>query len=1181
MDKPIGETREWTDQQRMAIQAAGGRVLVSAAAGSGKTAVLTERAFNRIAAEKNGISADRLLLVTFTNAAAGEMRVRITQRLDQELERRPDDPGLLRQRALLGKAKICTISSFCIDILRSYFTLAELPADFRIADNSELEVIFQDAMNELLESWYQKDDPDFLMFSEALGGMNDQALENWIQALYEFVRSQPFPDRWLAAQADFYAPEYADRWMSPILAEAKEDCVSAAQLLKTALREMEDSEKMYAAYQPGFSADLAQAEHLIACADDWEDLRSALLAISFPRLGSCPKDEAPALQKRVTQLRKEARGLLEKLRDRKISCTAAQLAADLAALRPMISVYCRLTADFLRLTGQKKLERGLVDFSDVEEKVLELLVTPTENGYRKTGFCDTLSAEFDEICIDEFQDTNEVQDLIFRALSKDEKNLFMVGDVKQCIYVFRQAVPELFVKKREESFAYDGSRFPAKIFLSRNFRSRKEVTDAVNYFFSHLMTPRLGESRYDENEALVPGAQYPPYHAAVPQLHYLLAAPDEDRVVTEAEFVAQTIRRMVDDGYAVSDGKDGMRPCVYRDFCVLFRSPSDKAQIYADALKGAGVPVLFKDRGEYFSSREILLVIDFLKVLSNPLLDISMLAVLYSPVFGFTSDELANLRIRDRKGSLHHALQLAAEEGDPHAAQTCSLLGELRRQSALLPLEDLIRLIYDKTGLLSYLQALPDGARQGEHLRRFLNYARRYAETGGQDLGGFLRFLDRCKSKESSTPFKMSDENVVHILSIHNAKGLEFPIVLLADCNHGFNMQDVNGDPLLHRTLGVGLNRRIPETLQKFSTLPYEAIRATLTRQHRSEEMRTLYVALTRAREKLILIISDKSNGSLLKKTAGRLCNGMDVHYAENASSFAEWLLLAALRHPDAEELRQYAGVSLPLYPTESKLRVFLHNGLWAEEERAKEEKADPAPDPAIRDLLERRLARQYPYRAETELPLKLSVSEIAKPASAVDFSVRPAFMQKDGVTGAQRGNALHTFMQFADFREAAADPRKELARMVDAAYLTEQEAALVPLKRVSDFFACPLGKRLQNAKRVEREFKFLSSIPASFLDPSLTGEAADAEVLIQGIADCLLFEPDGIVIVDYKTDRVREPEELVKRYRTQLQLYRYAIADCFSLPVKETVIYSLGLSREVPVPTEKMKKSVDNRGEV
>lgn len=1161
----------WTDEQLAAIHAAGGRVLVSAAAGSGKTAVLVERAFSRITAEQNGISADRLLLVTFSNAAAGEMRARITARLDEELERRPQDAGLLKQRALLGKAKICTMSSFCIDILRNYFTLAELPPDFRIADESELEIIRQDAMEELLESYYREGDPAFLELSDMLSKKNDRLLEEWVFRLYRFVRSHPFPARWLGAQANSYTAEHTDRWIKPMLIEAKEDTAFAIQLLQTALREMEGSEKLYEAYQPAFSADLAQAEHLLSVADDWESLQTALSALSFSKLGPCSRSAAPELQERVKGIRKEARGLLENLRDKKINCTAAELHEDLAALSPLVAVYCRMTADFLALMGRKKLERSLIDFADAEEKVLELLVTPTENGYQKTPLCATLAAEFDEICIDEFQDTNEVQDLIFTALSKEEKNLFLVGDVKQSIYAFRKAMPELFVQKREASVPYDGVHFPAKIFLSRNFRSRKEVTGLVNFLFSHLMTPRLGDNRYDDSEALIPQADYPAYDTAA-ELHYVIAPPDDDRFSAEARYAAHRIRRLVDSGYAVSDGQGGMRPCGYGDFCVLLRSVKQKAEVYAGAFRAAGIPVSFHAESDYFASREITLLLALLQVLINPLLDIPMTAVLYSPVFGFTSDEIAALRIRERSGSLYHALQTAAEEGDAHAVRVLELLGELRRQSVLLPLEDLIRLLYDKTGLLSYLQALPDGARRAGRLQYFLNYAARYAQTGGQDLGGFLRFLDRCKERETegSSGSGEANEDAVQILSIHRSKGLEFPIVLLADCSRGFNTEDLKSDLLLHRSLGIGLSRKMPETLRKFSTLPREVIKASLRRQSMSEELRILYVALTRAREKLILLISDTGREGILKKAALRVSLGMDGHYAENAASFADWIMLSALRHPDAQVLRERAGVLVDLLPAESRLTVFCESAnLRPETEQAAERLPEAVPDPEVQQLLEHRLSFRYPYQAETGLPLKLSVSEIAKPASAVDFSLRPAFLQQYGVTGAERGNALHTFMQFADFKAAAADPRREVDRMVSAAYLTEREASLIPIERVTAFLEGPLGKRLLCAQRVEREFKFLSSIPASFLDPTLTGEAAAAPVLIQGIADCLLFEPDGIVIVDYKTDRVNRPEELVERYQTQLQLYRYAMEDCFSLPVKETVIYSLGLSQEVPVPTE------------
>ncbi len=1159
----------WTTEQQNAIHALGGRVLVSAAAGSGKTAVLVERAVTRILSETNNVSPDKLLLVTFSNAAAGEMRARISARLDEEIARNPQNGHLLHQRTLLGKAHICTIDSFCIDLLKSHFTAAGLPPDFRIAETSELTILQQDAIEEVLEECYKAKEPDFLALAETLSGKNDKPLEEAILRLGEFVRSHPFPKRWLQIVADSYTPEHLSEWMAPVLNTAKEQCEQTETLLRCALTEAEADEQFYDMISEVLASDIAQAQSLrrIAEQGDWNGLREALMEIQFPRFRS-PKGMDAVLKDRVKQMRDSATDLIKSVQSETISCTMEEASEDLEALSPVLKAYCRTTILYLDKVEEKKQERSLIDFSDAEEKTLELLVTPDGDGYRTTEFCETLSHEFDEICIDEFQDTNEVQDLIFTSLSQNEKNLFLVGDVKQSIYGFRQAMPELFVEKRAGSAEFDGTHYPAKIMLSRNFRSRDTVTETVNFIFSQLMKNGLGENEYDASEALIPAAEYPENPAATAELHCITSP---DGIKGEAEYLARRIRCLVESGYTVSEKSGDTRPVTYGDICILLRSTKNNAEIYASALREAQIPVQSEAGTSYFSSREISLLVDLLRVLTNPSIDISMLAVLYSPIFGYTSDDIAALRVRFREGSIYRMLQCSAEEGDTRAAGVLELLDELRRQSVQLPLEDMLRYLYDRTGLLSFVQLWPNGARRAEHLRLFLQYAKKYAETGGQDLGGFLLFLDRCKERGEDLGIKqaiLSDENAVHIMSIHHSKGLEFPVCILADSSHQFNKSDLKSAVLLHHRRGIGWKRKDAARFQKYPTLPWEVICNEKEMQQLSEELRILYVALTRAKEKLILLVTRKDFTKKLTEFSLYSRAGMTDYAAKKANSFADWILLSFLRHPDAGALRDAAGVDLEPLPASIGLDVYFDRDVWQVSDQTEEVRETAPPDTEWQQKLQAQLSYQYPYAEETLLPMKLSVSEIAKPASAADFSVRPVFLQKEHTTGAERGNALHTYMQFADFSAAAKNPEAELQRLVEADYLTKTQGQWVSLEKVRMFFESDLGQRLLHAERVEREYAFMSEIPASVVNPDLQAPAADAKIVIQGIADCLLFEPDGITIVDYKTDRVKHPFELIERYQTQLQLYRFAMEDCFDLPVKGAVIYSFGLSTVVPVPT-------------
>ena len=1179
-----------TPEQQKAVTARGGSLLLSASAGSGKTSVLTDRVISKITDRTHPVDADRMLIVTFSRAAAEEMRQRIAQKIHHLLSLYPDDRILLRQQLLLHKAPISTIDSFCHTLVRAHFNELGISPDFRVAEEMELTDLQEKAMNDILSQYYEEGDPVFLSLADYFSRRDDSALIAAIQRIYTAIRSFPFPFTWLEQKQQLYRPENVENspFIQLILEEAKQALQEALSLNDLALTLAAEDPVMYQAYADALVSDRKQLENLLekAVRRDWDHLNFALQTQEFIRLGALKKYPDTQRQERVKSLREDVKNLIGKLRDEYISCPLDIVEEEIAAQEPFISCLFELVKAYSGRLDEYKQEKNLLDFADLEHLAIKLLIHETENGYQRTELCQALSDNFDEILIDEFQDTNKTQELLFHALSRDETNLFMVGDVKQSIYSFRQAMPEIFIEKRARFSDFDTGLFPARLSLVKNFRSRYQVTASVNFFFRQLMGESFGGVNYDSSEELVAHDSYPPNERADTEIHLIESDGDAetDSTTLEARHIGQEIRRMLEERFPVSDGQGGMRPCTPGDFAILLRTTKGQSDLYVRELARQGIDVWCDRTTSYFDSREIVIMLNLLRVIDNPLLDIPLLSVLMSPMFFFSAEEIAEIRLVKPDVPLYICLSIQAKE-NTKCADFVTLLEKLRRESICQPVAKLIRMIYDDTLFAAIVGAMESGARKRANLRLLLTYAEKYEAAGYKGLSGFIRFVDRAMEGggdfESANSVSASGQSV-RIMSIHRSKGLEFPICFIAGCCRKFNLQDLNGELLIEPELGVSLMIKNRETMQKYRSVPLCASRIRARQTALSESMRVLYVAMTRAREKLILTMCGDHWTDKLCKLAQSLPETIPFrpYTVGQASSTADWILAAALRNPSAALLRSMAGITDAVSLDEKKMGCHAVCSLQIQyipcahtaEEASVASISAMQPDPKDLQRLQKQIDWVYPYTAATKIPSKFSVTQLAHRSSVPDPAagkVQSNLTSRQisvsnrsaGLSPAERGTALHTFMQFVNFHAALKDLPKELQRLTEQAL---EEAASINLNLIQNFLHSGLMQRIFAAEKTIREFKFMDEIPASALFPD---GPENESILIQGIADMVLVEKNGIVIIDYKTDRVSSPDILIQRYADQLAYYKHALSKVFEQPVTDCILYSLHLSIEVPVP--------------
>ena len=1176
-------SRNWTPNQSDAITARGGSVIVSAAAGSGKTAVLVERVIRMITDAENGVDADRLLVVTYTRKAAAELRERLKDALTECIRRDPSNPFLLRQQSLLSKARISTVDSFCMALCKEYFYELDIDRNIRIADAGELTVLRGDAMRMTLDTLYTEGDPRFHRLVETFAtARDDSRLEDNIAKLYDFLRSHPFPKKWMDEKLSYYTDfdGASDSVWGRIIAEYTREATEYLRVLcDRGAEAVSLDEKLSEKIAPLFDSYAVFIDRLDeATTHGWDEIRAVLNGFDAGRLNTPRGYKDDPLKVAASSARdviKDTVKTLQKL----YAQEEAMCLYEIERLKDYAEQIFRAVMLFDENFSALKKERAIADYADIEHWVLSLTVD--ESTMSPTPLAVRISERFDCIMVDEYQDANEVQDAIFKAISRQEKNLFMVGDVKQSIYGFRQAMPELFLQRKNNAVLYDRKNpvYPAKIILDKNFRSDKAVLDAVNFFFGKLMSPEVGDIDYNEEEMLNAGAVYEP--APEPAVEMCVidkeGVGEDDTAIAEARFIAERIHTLVADGFPVKDG-EGYRPATFSDFAVLMRNLSAYGAVYREVFEHYGIHAHAESSAGFLGAREIMLMTNLLRVINNPALDIPLLSVLMSPVFAFDEDDLARIRAGLRTGSLYAAVTLDAERGNDKSKRFLEELSYYRGLSVTVPLYKLITVIYERSSFVSVICASDSSGGASGNLRLLLDYASAFERNTRRGLSSFVVYLDRLIEDGSDLPCAHSGDGGdfgVELMTVHSSKGLEFPICFIANTARRF-VSDASRAVLLHSRYGYAQKLFDPALSASFNTMPRTAVAMEISRDEMSEELRILYVAMTRAKQKLIMVSTPSSGAashitSVAKKLAGQ--REIAPFAVRSASTLSDWIVMCALLHPDGEPLREYAGVEADYEPQSdfNFLCRIIDKSFDAADDlpEATVDRVAAVHESAAVIELEKHADHVYPYDGLRGLPVKVAASDLAHRFTEKSYDRhldRPAFMTDEKLTSAEKGTALHAFMQFADFEKAREDIAAELHRLTDEGYLTQAQADSVDIARAEAFLNSELITRCLNAGAVYKEYRFNVRIPAHRVKPDIAEAFRGETVILQGAVDLAFVEDGELVVVDYKTDRVKDPEELAERYSAQLMLYKNAMEECLGLPVKECLIYSVRHSREVPV---------------
>ncbi len=1140
---------EPTGSQRAAIEAEGRTVLVSAAAGSGKTRVLTERLLRRI---EHDADIDSFLVITFTKAAAAELKSRITDEISERLAADPDNRRLRRQSALCSKAQIGTIDSFCQSFLRENCHAAQLSPEFRVIEEDRAEAIRQRVIQRVLDTCYEEPDDNFRLLTDSIsmGQRDDKRLAEAVLTLHRKTQSHARPELWLRRQLDSLEPEEDDAgstvWGAELLEGMRDDALHWAQRMDE-LCSRAAADPVTAEKYGGSCAETALSlrDFARACSLGWDRARQAL-PISYPRFGTLANPPDPELKEYI----KDVRTLCKKSSDKYsklLTPDSEKLLSDMRSCAPAMRALIELTLRFDRAYAAEKRRRAEVDFADLEHLTAQLLTN--EDG-SPTQLARETSQRFCEIMVDEYQDVNRVQDDIFRALSKNGENLFMVGDVKQSIYRFRLADPLIFTEKYESYAALAEAKDsePVKIMLRENFRSRQEVIDGINGVFTACMSKRLGDVDYDGNAMLRCGGVYGS-EGTVPELILIDCKGDDDdlrdKTEKEASVVAEKIRGLLLSGMTVSGRALGCG-----DIAILLRSANAVGEVYRRELILRGIPVAAGQGGSFFGSTEIASLMSLLAVIDNPHQDVALIAVLRSSAFGFSADELTEIRLCDRSGDFYTALRKAAGENEKCAA-FLETLGRLRSRAADTPVDELLIFIFNELELMALCAAMQDAPQRCANLRMMLELSKRFAAGGFRGLHRFCQWLGRL-SERGGDMGGASSEGGVKIMTVHKSKGLEFPVVFLCDTSRKFNDSDLKQAVLIHPELGLGPKVCDLRRGLEYPSLARTAIKQRLKREMLSEEMRLLYVALTRARERLIVTAAVKKPEEKLQKMMLQCTTPMSPETLMSAQCMADWMIFAQLCSG-----KDTFKLSL----------VTAAEAAAAQDAECKSERA-PADAGAV-ETLRRNLAFSYPHEAASRLPSKVTATELKHleepdgeavslaPGTAARLRT-PRLGKEQTLSPVQRGSATHAFLQYISYAETGSEEeiRGELRRLVSERFLSPRQAEAVDTGCILRLFSSPLGQRIMSADRLWREFKFSLLCPAEKFFPGGEGES----VLLQGVIDCMIQERGEITIIDYKTDRVSggETAERAKAYESQLEAYAYAAERMTKMPVRERILYFL-----------------------
>ena len=1182
----------WTKEQLQAITEKGSNILVAAAAGSGKTTVLVERIIRKII--DDNIDIDKILVVTFTNAAASEMRERILNALYKEIDKDPLNKRLRKQIILLNKASICTIDSFCLDIIRNNFFEIGISSNFRIADNTELELLKQEAMEDIFEELYIENDEKFYKLIELYTGYkDDEELKTLILKIYNYIQSTPFQEKWLEEKINIFNTkninDFAETiWGKILLKEFKDEILNQINILKNAKKSLEKFSEL-TKYELVMADDISQLEDLIKFIDNWDNVYFKSKTIKF-KTWPTDKKIVNNIKEEVKQIRDLAKKKVNQAIQKTFIYDTKEAIQDMDEMFPILENLKYITLKFMKKFSELKSNKNLMDFSDIEHYALNILLRQNEKGeYEKTNVAKKYEEKFSEIAIDEYQDSNLVQEYILTAIS-NEKNIFMVGDVKQSIYRFRQARPELFLDKYEK-YHEEKNANGQKIKLFKNFRSRKNILDVTNLVFEDIMSKEFGEIQYDESEYLNLASTYEEpedkelNYAGITELNIIdlkTEQPEEaddepneqilEKAEIEAKYVAEKINELIKSNYHIYDKNKGYRKIEYRDIVILLRATSNIANIFEKQLLNLEIPVYSEQSENYLESIEIQTIIALLKIIDNPCRDIPLVTVMRSPIGNFTDNELIKIRLTKKDGYYYEAVKEALNNDKiddklkEKLKEFTKNIDRWREEEKYLQLNELIWKIYKETDYYNYVTLMPNGKVRKANLKMLFERAKEYEKISFKGLFNFIRYLERVRKSDSdlsSAKIIGENENVVRIMSIHKSKGLEFPVVIISRTDKKFNQKDLNDSILLHQDIGFGPQYINYERKIEYTTAAKEAIKIKTKEESIAEEMRILYVALTRAKEKLIItgVENDLEKSFQEKKELLQTYekeNGKINHLLlKKDKSYLGWLELIYLNHKDIEK--------------DMHLNKINKNDILTEKD-IEERKVRQIDDVEIDyEKIDKILNWKYEYDEMTKLQSKMSVTKIKELKQNIkkeenNIEIKPKFMaENDKITGVELGTLIHLILQKLDLKKSYT--KQEIEKFISNLYsnkiITENQRKAIKDEKIYQIISSKFMKRIRNAKEIYKEMPFYTYIDTKEIYNTNHSE----NILVQGIIDLYYIdENNNIILVDYKTDYVKNEEELIERYKVQLEIYKKALEEALMKKVSETYIYSIHLCREIKI---------------
>ena len=1208
---------EWTKEQKQAIEEKGSNILVAAAAGSGKTAVLVERIIKKVL--KDGIDIDKLLVVTFTNAAAAEMRERVLDAIYKKLDDNPNSEKLLRQITLLNKASICTIDSFCLDVVRNnFYELENLSPNFRIADTTEIELLKQEVIEDLFERKYEEENEDFTKLIHTYTSYKDDTpLKDLILKIYNYIQSNPFPEKWLREKIEMFNigedldKDFSDTvWGKVLLEEIKEDLTDGITSLESARKLLYDNKDLEG-YLKIIEHDIDMLNNLKANLNNWDNAYEINKVLEFikwsgKRIDSKEKEEAKNIRDSV----KDNLKVLDNI----LVCDSKTANRDIFDMYNILLKLENIILEFGEEFSKRKRDKNIVDFQDVEHFALKILIKEQDGKIEDTLVAKKYQEKYEEIAIDEYQDSNLVQEYILNSVSR-KNNIFMVGDVKQSIYKFRQAMPELFISKyktyknKEEKKEEDN----LKIQLFKNFRSRENILYFTNLIFQDIMSDSLGDINYNEDEYLNLGADYKESKENLnTEIDIINLLEDEEEnlkesykeneensederiedVELEARFVANKIKELIDNKFQVWDRKkEKYRDISYKDIVILLRSTSNIASVYEQELLNLDLPVFSDSSQEYLESIEIETVMNLLRIIDNPMQDIPLVSVMRSYIGKFTDNDLVKIRLSDKFDNFYICMEKALVDVDSELKEKIkSFFDKLdmwRKEQEYLSLDELIWKIYWDTGYYNYCGLMPNGVLRQANLKMLFQKAKEYESSNFKGLYNFINFIDKIKTSSGdmgSAKLIGENDDVVRIMSIHKSKGLEFPVVFLSSTGKQFNLNDLKEDVLLHQDMGIGAKYIDYDMQIKYDTLSKRAIKDKILTETLSEEMRILYVALTRAKEKLFITGISKDIKKELEKIDANIeryekqDNKINPILIKKCKKYLEWILYVYQYEKNSCKDK----IDFNIYKKKELLTKFkkvdneeidVFNEL---EEKSKAYKNDLSD---IKKILE------YKYKniLDTTIPTKTSVTalkdlsnknnnvKIEEKEEQREISFKEPNFLKNGkeekITASKKGSLIHLCLQKLDINidYDLAKITNLLDELEMKKIITPKEKEAINVNKILEFTKSKIWEELKTAKKIEKEKPFYINIKAK----DIYNKETDENILVQGIIDLYYIDKDNnINLVDYKTDYIENGNEieLINKYKEQLYLYKKALEQIYKKEVKNTYIYSVYLNKEIQI---------------